>query len=144
MQSFMGPWSVNSLQFFFNIFLPRCLLEPFVHKSGKYIRNMTHLHDITPMYEYAVKVRRHTPWSRVRCHGCRFSHSQFHSQFHSRRYSLRITLKYTILVRMRISPREPARHDNGASDVWALTEYTPLLWSNGMKWCFRAIHYIPP
>ena len=21
---------------------------------------------------------------------------------------------------MRISPREPARHDNGASDVWAL------------------------
>ena len=24
---------------------------------------------------------------------------------------------------MRISPREPARHDNGASDVWALTAY---------------------
>ena len=48
---------------------------------------------------------------------------QFHSQFHSRRYSLRIILKYTILVRMRISPREPARHDNGASDVWALTAY---------------------
>ena len=36
---------------------------------------------------------------------------------------LRITLKYTILVCMRISPREPARHDNGASDVWALTAY---------------------
>ena len=28
-----------------------------------------------------------------------------------------------ILVRMRISPCEPARHDNGASDVWALTAY---------------------
>ena len=27
---------------------------------------------------------------------------------------------------MRISPREPARHDNGASDVWALTaSYIP-------------------
>ena len=37
--------------------------------------------------------------------------------------SLRITLKYTILVRMRISPHEPASHDNGASDVWALTAY---------------------
>ena len=49
---------------------------------------------------YAVKVRRHTPWSRVRCHGCWFTHSQFHSQFHSWRYSLRITLKYTTLVRM--------------------------------------------
>ena len=69
--------------------------------------------------QYAVKVRRHTPWSRVHCHGCRFTHSQFHS----RRHSLRITLKYTILVRMRISPREPARHDNGASDVWALTAH---------------------
>ena len=50
---------------------------------------------------YAVKVRRHTPWSRVRCHGCRFTHSQFHSQFHSRRHSLRITLKYTTLVHTR-------------------------------------------
>ena len=50
---------------------------------------------------YAVKVRRHTPWSRVRCHGCRFTNSQFHSQFHSRRHSLRITLKYTTLVHMR-------------------------------------------
>ena len=44
--------------------------------------------------EYAVKVRRHSPWSRVRCHGCRFTHCQFHS----RRHSLRITLKYTTLV----------------------------------------------
>ena len=49
---------------------------------------------------YAVKVRRHKPWSRVRCHGsheCWFTHSQFHSQ----RHSLRITLKYTTLVHMR-------------------------------------------
>ena len=51
----------------------------------------------------AVEVRRHTPWSRVRCHGCWLTHSQFHSQFHSRRHSLRITLKYTTLVRMRSS-----------------------------------------
>ena len=54
--------------------------------------------------EYPVKVRRHTPWSRVRCHGsheCWFTHSQFHSQSHSRRHSLRITLKYTTLVHMR-------------------------------------------
>ena len=50
---------------------------------------------------YAVKVRHHTPWSRVRCHGCRFTHSKFHSQFHSRWHSLRITLKYTTLVHMR-------------------------------------------
>ena len=53
---------------------------------------------------YAVKVRRHTPWSRVRCHGsheCWFTQSQFHSQFHSRRHSLPITLKYTTLVHMR-------------------------------------------
>ena len=51
---------------------------------------------------YAVKVRRHTPWSRVRCHG---SHECWfmHSQFHSRRHSLRITLKYTTMVRMRCS-----------------------------------------
>ena len=28
---------------------------------------------------------------------------------------------------MRISPREPARHDNGASDVWALTAYSQNL-----------------
>ena len=42
-------------------------------------------------HQYAVKVRRHTPWSRVRC------------QFHSRRHSLLITLKYTTLVRMRSS-----------------------------------------
>ena len=46
---------------------------------------------------YAVKVRRHKPWSHVRCHGCRFTHSQFHS----RQHSLRITLKYTTLVQMR-------------------------------------------
>ena len=55
-------------------------------------------------YVYAVKVRRHTLWSRVRCHGsheCWFTHRQFHSQFHSRRHSLRITLKYTTLVCMR-------------------------------------------
>ena len=51
--------------------------------------------------QYAVKVRRHTPWSRVSCHGCRFTHRQFHSPFHSRRYSLRITLKCTTLVHMR-------------------------------------------
>ena len=53
---------------------------------------------------YAVKVRRHTPWSRVRCHGpheCWFTLCQFHSRFHSRRHSLRITLKYTTLVHMR-------------------------------------------
>ena len=53
-------------------------------------------------YEYAVKVRRHTPWSRVRCHGsheCWFTHSQFHS----RRHSLCITLKYTTFVCMRSS-----------------------------------------
>ena len=43
--------------------------------------------------QYAVKVRRHTPWSRVRYHGCRFTHRQFHSQFHLRRHSLRKTLK---------------------------------------------------
>ena len=42
----------------------------------------------------------HTPWSCVRCHGCRFTHSQFHSKFHSRRHSLRTTLKYTTLVHM--------------------------------------------
>ena len=51
---------------------------------------------------YAVKVIRHTPWSRVRCHGsheCWFTHSQFHS----RRHSLCITLKYTTLVCMRSS-----------------------------------------
>ena len=48
-----------------------------------------------------IEVRRHTPWSRVRCHGCWLTHSQFHSQFHSRRHSLRITLKYTTLMRMR-------------------------------------------
>ena len=41
------------------------------------------------------------PWSRVRCHGCRFTHRQFHSQFHLRWQSLRITLKYTTLVHMR-------------------------------------------
>ena len=40
---------------------------------------------------YAVKFRHHTPWSRVRCHGCRFTYSQFHSQCHSRRHSLRIS-----------------------------------------------------
>ena len=39
---------------------------------------------------------RHTPWLRVRCHGCWLTH-----QFHSRRHSLRIILKYTTLVRMR-------------------------------------------
>ena len=52
-------------------------------------------------YQCAVEVRRHTPWSRVRCdsHGCWLTHSQFHS----RRHSLRITLKYTTLVRMRSS-----------------------------------------
>ena len=53
--------------------------------------------------QYAVKVRRHTPWSRVCCHGshsCWFTHRQFHSQFHSRRHSLRITLKYTTLACM--------------------------------------------
>ena len=37
---------------------------------------------------YINKVRRHTPWPRVRCHGCWFTHNQFHSQFHSRQYSL--------------------------------------------------------
>ena len=73
------------------------------------------------------------PWSRVCCHGCRFTHSQFHS----RRYSLRITLKYTILVRMRISLREPARHDNGASDVWALTAHTK---SCKPHWFGRHLH----
>ena len=56
------------------------------------------------VWQYAVKVRRHMPWSRVRCHGsheCWFTHRQFHSQFHSRRHSLRTTLKYTTLVCMR-------------------------------------------
>ena len=62
--------------------------------------------------------RRHTPWSRVRYHGCRFTHSKFHS----RRHSLRITLKYTTLVWMRSS----WNRDNGASDVWALTAYSKL------------------
>ena len=42
--------------------------------------------------QYAVGVKCHTPWSRVRSHGGWFTHSQFHSQFHSRRYSLRISL----------------------------------------------------
>ena len=53
--------------------------------------------------KYAVKVRRYTPWSLVRCHGsheCWFTHRQFHSQYHSRRHSLRITLKSTTLVCM--------------------------------------------
>ena len=68
------------------------------------------------IWQYAVKVRRHTPWSRVRCHGCRFSHSQFHSQIHSRRHSLRITLKYTTLVRMRSSND----HENIQWSEWRL------------------------
>ena len=49
--------------------------------------------------QYAVKVIRHMPWSRVRCHGCRLTHRQFHL----RRYSLRITLNSTTLVGMRNS-----------------------------------------
>ena len=69
-------------------------------KYGSILPKLNHYSTIS---QYAVKVRRHTPWSRVRCHGCRFTHSQFHSQFHSRRHSLRITLKYTTLVCMRSS-----------------------------------------
>ena len=87
--------------------------------------------------QYAVKVRRHTPWSRVRCHGCRFTHSRFHSWW----YSLCITLKYTILVRMRISPDEPARHDNGASDVWALTAYKPMDSLQNVYACLCALNW---
>ena len=71
----------------------------------------------------AVEVRRHAPWSRVRCHGCWLTHSQFNS----RRHSLRITLKYTTLVRIiacALVSREPWNHDNGASDVWASTAYS--------------------
>ena len=54
-------------------------------------------------FQCAVEVRRHTPWSCVRCRGCWPTHSQFHSQFLLRRHSLCITLKYTTLVRMRSS-----------------------------------------
>ena len=75
------------------------------------------------MHQYAVKVRRHTPWSRVRCHGsheCWFTHRQFHS----RRHSLRITLKSTTLwCTCAVVTREPWNHENGANDVWALTAY---------------------
>lgn len=59
------------------------------------------------MKQYAVKVRRHMPWSRVCCHGCTlcwFKRSQFHSQFNLRWHSLCITLKSlksTTLVHMR-------------------------------------------
>ena len=40
-----------------------------------------------------IEDRRHTPWPRVRCHGCWFTHSQFHQKSIdvpkiSRRYSL--------------------------------------------------------
>ena len=65
------------------------------------------------LWQYAVKVRRHMPWSRVRCHGshaCWFTHRQFHSQ---------------------LVMREPRNRDNGASDVWALTAYSALLVLNG-------------
>ena len=37
--------------------------------------------------------------------------------------ALRITLKSTTLVHVRSRLREPGNHDNGASDVWALTAY---------------------
>ena len=82
---------------------------------------------------YAIEVRRHTPWPLVRCHGCWFTHSQFHS----RRYSLRITLKYTTLVRMRIGPREPAWHDNGAEVTNGLRQriglYLEVMWHVGAE-----------
>ena len=71
--------------------------------------------------KYAVKVRRHTPWSRVRCHGCRFKHRQFHSQFHSRRHSLRITLKYTTLVCMR------------SSNAWTMKPWQRSEWRLGFN-----------
>ena len=80
--------------------------------------------------QYAVKVRRHTPWSRVRCHGsheCWFTHSQFHSQFHLRWHSLRITLKYTTLVHMR------------SGYVWTMKSWQRSEWRLGFKvaraWC---------
>ena len=73
------------------------------------IRDCYGMHIAT--FQCAVEVRRHTPWSRVRCHGCWLTHSQLHSQFHSRWHSLRITLKYTTLVRMRSNTLlKPKRH----------------------------------
>ena len=77
-------------------------------------------------HQYAVKVRHHTPWSRVRCHGCWLTHSQFHSHFHSRRHSLRITLKYTTLMCMRSSyawtmkPWQRSKWHLGFNSVYAV------------------------
>ena len=69
---------------------------------------------------YTVKDRRHTPWSCVRCHGCRFTHSQFHSRWHS----LRINLNIQHWCPCAVVTREPWNRDNRASDVWALTAYS--------------------
>ena len=70
---------------------------------------------------YAVKGRRHTPWSRVRCHGCSFTQCQFHSPFHSRRHSLHITLKYTTLVCMR------------SSNAWTMKPWKRSEWCLGFN-----------
>ena len=76
--------------------------------------------------QYAVKVRRHTPWSRVRCHECWFTHRQFHSQFHSRRHSLRITLKYTTLVRVRSGYAWTMIPWQRSEDAWSSTAYSTV------------------
>ena len=80
--------------------------------------------------KYAVKVRRHTQWSRVRCHGCRFTHRQFHSQFHSRRHSLRITLKYTTLVCMR------------SSNAWTMKPWQRSEWRLGFNTYSRLMTFL--
>ena len=77
------------------------LFTPFC--DGQWVRKTERNNNAQKTSLYAVKVRRHTPWSRVRCHGCRFMHSPFHSPLHSRWHSLRISLKYTTLVHMRSS-----------------------------------------
>ena len=77
--------------------------------------------------QYAVKVRRHTPWSRVRCQGCRFTHRQFHSKFHSRRHSFRITLKYTTLVCMR------------SGNAWTMKPWQRSEWRLGFNSVFSPL-----
>ena len=86
--------------------------------------------DIMDLIHCTVEVRRHTPWSCVRCHGCWLTQSiSFATTQSSHNWNIQHWCACAVVT------REPWNHDNGVSYVWASTAYVLQCFKNKtMKW----------